>query len=229
MTRHASRLATALVIGLLGVAQARPAGQSKILDRLPDAPDAKASYIIYLHGRIIEDQGPRPTHPTYGVYEYRKILEELAADGAVVVSEERAPNTDMDEFAAHAADQVRRLLDAGVPPERISVVGFSKGGGIAIRTSALTRNSRVNFVFLAACGNGDFSGVDLRVWGRILSIYEASDQIGRSCSGLFDKAGETGTRSEIEIHVGEQHGTFYRPHAEWLDPVRRWVRGVRSR
>jgi hypothetical protein len=220
-------LVTALSPGLLGSRQAGPARQPQLLERLPDRPDAGASYIIYLHGRIIEDQGPRPTHPTYGVYEYRKVLEALAADGAVVVGEQRAPNTDIDEFASRVAEQVRALVAAGVAPERISVVGFSKGGGIAIRASALVRNPRVNFVFLAACGSGDFSGVDLQVWGRILSVYEASDEIGRSCAGLFAKAGETGMRLEMEINVGERHGTFYRPHAEWVDPVRRWVRGAR--
>jgi hypothetical protein len=215
--------ASAVVAGssiLLAGAGAQP---TRIYDRLPDRPDPGARYIVYLHGRIIEDQGVRPTHPDYGVYEYRAVLEALAADGAVVVSEQRPPGTDMDVYARHVAGQVRTLLDAGLAPERIAVVGFSKGGGIAIRTSALLRNARVNFVFLAACGDGDFSRSDLRVWGRILSVYEASDEIGRSCRGLFDKAGDTGTRSEIEIRVGERHGTFYRPHAEWLDPVRRWL------
>ncbi len=220
-------LAMAVLVGLTAIPLFGSPQQMQILDRLPERPDADSSYIIYLHGRIIEDQGPRPTHPTYGVYEYRKVLEALAADGAVVVGEQRAPNSDIDEFASRVAEQVRALVAAGVAPERISVVGFSKGGGIAIRASALVRNPRVNFVFLAACGSGDFSGVDLQVWGRILSVYEASDEIGRSCAGLFAKAGETGMRLEMEINVGERHGTFYRPHAEWVDPVRRWVRGAR--
>jgi len=217
-------LATVLLLSVSVDALVGGAQRLAILDRLPDPPNPDSRYIIYLHGRIIEDEGPRPTHPVYGVYEYRRILEALAADGAVVISEQRPPMTDMDAFARHVADQARDLLRAGVAPEHVSIVGFSKGGGIAIRASALLENPRINFVFLAACGDGDFSDTDLRVWGRILSVHEATDEIGRSCRGLFDKAGETGPRSEIEIHVGERHGTFYRPHAEWLDPVRRWVR-----
>lgn len=218
------RLALLLLAGVLGLGQAVVAQHLTILDRVPVKADPRARYLIYLHGRIIEDQGRRPTSPAWGVYEYQKVLEALAADGATVISEQRKPMTDMDQFAAHVAEQVRQLLGAGVRPERVAVVGFSKGGGIATRASALLEDPRINFVFLAACGDGNFQGVNLRVWGRILSVYEESDDVGRSCAELFAKAGATGTRSEIRINVGEQHGTFFRPHIEWLDPVRRWVK-----
>ena len=82
---------------------------------------------------------------------------------------------------------------------------------------------RFNFVFLAACGNGDFSKTDIKVGGRILSIFEASDEVGRSCASLFAKTGSTGLRSEIEVNIGEHHGSFFRPHAEWLGPALRWI------
>jgi hypothetical protein len=191
---------------------------------MPKVVDPAARYIIYLHGRIIEDRGRRPTDSRWGIYEYDKILEELAKDGAVVISEQRPPNTDVNTFAAHAADQVQQLLKAGVAPERVSVIGFSKGGGIAIRTSALVRNPRVNFVLLAACGDGDFRKSDLKLWGRTLSIYEESDEVGRSCAGLFGKSGDTGERREERLTIGGGHGAFYRPHDEWLSSLRRWVR-----
>ena len=199
-----------------------------VLDRVPQTPDVKARHVIYLHGRIIEEQGRRPTHPTWGTYEYQQILDRLAAEGLSVLSEQRPPMTDMDAFADHVADQVRALLRAGVPPERVSVVGFSKGGGIAMRASALLKNPRINFVFLAACGDGDFSGSKIEVWGRILSVYETSDEVGRSCQGLFAKSGATGARSEIRINLGEEHGAFFRPHREWLAPVLTWVAGGAS-
>jgi hypothetical protein len=194
-----------------------------ILDKVPEHPDRGARYVIYLHGRIIEDQGPRPTHERWGVYEYRKILETLAPAGTVI-SEQRRSGTDMDQFAEHVARQVRTLIAAGVPPEHITVVGFSKGGGIAIRTSARLKNDKVNFVFLAACGNGDFSASDLDVRGRILSIYEASDEAGRSCAQLFAKSKSTGERKEIRIATGGGHGAFYRPRQEWTTPVLAWIK-----
>ena len=224
MMMRTNLLMAVLVIGTALTSQAAPAQHGTVHDRVPAMPDVRARYVIYLHGRIIEDQGRRPTHATWGTYEYQQILDTLAANGLVVVSEQRPPMTDMSIFASHVADQVRALLRAGVPPEQVSVVGFSKGGGIAIRTSALLQNPRINFVFLAACGDGDFSGFDIKVWGRILSVYEASDEVGRSCQSLFAKSGATGKRSEVRINVGEEHGTFFRPHHEWLTPVLAWVR-----
>ncbi|HET8946203.1 MAG TPA: hypothetical protein VFQ07_04410, partial [Candidatus Polarisedimenticolia bacterium] len=204
-------------------ATAATAARGTVLDHVPDAPDPNARYLIYLHGRIVEEQGRRPTHPTYGIYEYDKILEALAGHGAVVISEQRPAQTDVDKFAARVVDQVRTLLGAGVPPERVTVAGFSKGGGIAIRASAFLKDPRVNFVFMAACGDGDFDRADLAVQGRILSIYEANDEIGRSCKNLFGRGAAPGERSEVEVRVGDHHGTFFRVHKEWLDPLLRWV------
>ncbi|CAN5550142.1 hypothetical protein BH23ACI1_BH23ACI1_28590 [soil metagenome] len=218
------RVAAVLLVCVVGLCPTALAQQLKIHDGVPAEIDRRARYVIYLHGRIIEDQGPRPTHPDWGVYEYRRILEALAADGATVVAEQRPSMTDMDRFAQHVADQVRSLLRTGVAAGRISVIGFSKGGGIAMRTSALLENPHINFVFLGSCGDGDFRGLDLRVWGRILSVYEASDKVGQSCAELFAKSGSTGTRSEVRINLGEQHGAFFRPHNAWLEPVRRWIR-----
>ena len=135
-----TRVMTTLLVGTLLTYHGALAQQGNVYDRLPGTPDVRARYVIYLHGRIIEDQGRRPTHPSWGTYEYQQILDRLAAGGLIVISEQRPPMTDMDIFASHVADQVRALLRAGVPPEHVSVVGFSKGGGIAMRTSALVQN-----------------------------------------------------------------------------------------
>jgi hypothetical protein len=216
-----SPLRILLTLSLL--APAATAQRGTVLRVVPEHPDPRAHYVIYLHGRIIEDQGPRPTHPDWGIYEYQQILDTLAAPGLTVISEQRRPATDMDQFAEHVAGQVRKLLAAKVPAESIAVVGFSKGGGIATRTSALLRNDKVNFVFLGACGNGDFSGSTLDVRGRILSIYEASDEIGRSCAQLFAKSRGTGERKEVKIETGKHHGEFFEPRKEWTDPLLAWI------
>lgn len=199
-----------------------PAAAGTVLDHLPETPDKSARYLIYLHGRIVEEQGRRPAHPKWGIYEYDQILQALAG-GAVVIGEQRPAGTDLNKFAAHVVDQVRTLLQSGVPPEHVTVAGFSKGGAIAIRTSAFLKDPRVNFVFLAACGDGDFDGTDLAVQGRILSIFEANDDIGRSCAPLFAQPGTQGEHSEVEVRVGDHHGTFFRVHRDWLDPLLRWV------
>jgi pimeloyl-ACP methyl ester carboxylesterase len=193
-----------------------------ILSSAPESPDLSATYVFYLHGQIIETAGRRPTHPQFGVYEYDEILGALSGPGRVVVSEQRAPDTDVAEYADSIAAQVRALIAQGVPAEHIAVVGFSKGGRIAIATSAALRE-RVTYVFLAACSQGVFDTESYRVSGRVLSIYEETDEIGVSCGPLLERSASMIESREVRISTGARHGAFYQPRAEWVREVLRWV------
>ena len=95
--------------------------QGVVLKDVPARVDAKASYLFYLHGRIIENKGIRPTDPRYGVYEYEEILNTLAAKGFTVISEARAKDTDVNQYATKVVHQINSLVNAGVP-DRKSVV-----------------------------------------------------------------------------------------------------------
>ena len=67
------RFCSALILALAFPAAA--SGQSgTISSEVPETVDAEGDYLLYLHGRIIEVQGRRPTHPAFGVYEYDAIL-----------------------------------------------------------------------------------------------------------------------------------------------------------
>jgi len=200
-------------------------GQSGTISAaLPASPDAHASYLIYLHGRIIEVQGRRPSHPQFGVYEYDAILEGFAARGFQVVSEARPADTQVEAYARHVADQVRTLLDAGVPAERIAVVGFSKGGMIAVAASSVLWVPGVRYAILAGCNQSVFDDADLTLTGRVLSIHEASDDIGVSCAPLIGRSPDADA-TERRIDTGERHGAFYRPIDAWLDPLFAWLEG----
>ena len=208
---------------------ADPGGNSNAHDPpavYPDVPLAvnpEAHYLIYLHGRIIEEQGERPTHPRFGVYEYREILEVFVARGFMVISERRPAGTDGTAYAAKVVDQVKRLLAAGVPPEQVTVVGFSKGGGIAIVASSLLASDRVNFVFMGACATWLDSRPEIVPSGRILSLREASDDLAGSCGSLFLRQTDGGEHIEIVVELGGGHGAFYRPHPEWIEPLVEWA------
>jgi hypothetical protein len=216
--------AAALAGGVLLSATPALAQRGSILGDVPARPRPGARYLIYLHARIVEEQrSPRPTDERFGLYEYQRILDTLAASGAEVIAEQRAPGTDFRAFGSQVADQVRQLLAAGVPAERIAVVGFSKGGAIAIVASALLRDPRIAFVFLAPCGDWVKGRDDVDVRGRILSIYEASDELGTSCEPLFAQASDPGEHRELRIDTGAGHGAFYRPRPEWLAPLLQWV------
>jgi hypothetical protein len=188
-------------------------------------PDAR--YVFYLHGRIIEEEGPRPTHPVFGVYEYQAILDTLASEGAEVISEIRPSGASVWEYGERVATQVQVLIDAGVNAGDITVIGFSKGGSVAIIASSALAHAEVNFVFLAACNEAIIGLPQISVAGRILSIYEASDTLGISCTPIFEEARDGTQHKEIRIDTGAQHGAFYVPRAEWVDPVAAWIRGER--
>jgi hypothetical protein len=110
-----------------------------------------------------------------------------------------------------------------VPPERITVVGFSKGGGIAIVASSVLADDRLNFVFMGACGPWLDSRPEIVPHGRLLALREASDNLVGSCEGLFARAAGDGKREEKTLDLGGGHGAFYRPRPEWVDPIVEWA------
>ena len=195
----------------------------QILADVPASINPDARYLFYLHGAIIERAGVRPTHPEFGVYEYQEILEVFAERGFVVISEARPAGTDGTAYAATVADQIRALITGGVAPEHITVVGFSKGGGIAIAVSSMLANDRVNFVFMGACGPWLDSRPEIVPHGRLLALREASDGLVGSCEGLFARSAGDGEHEELTLELGGGHGAFYRPRPEWVDPVVEWA------
>lgn len=191
----------------------------------PGLGQAAPRYLIYLHGKIVEAAGRRPTDPAFGVYEYDAILDSLRHAGFVVLSDQRPPQTDSDSFATHVAEQVDSLLRLGVAPQAITVIGFSKGGWIAILASSRLHNPAISFVFMGACGSWAFQRPDLHVSGRLLSLYETSDSLGVSCAPLFGQR-SPGTRvREIGLSLGLGHGSFFQPRSAWLAPAVAWADG----
>ncbi|HET7109832.1 MAG TPA: amidohydrolase family protein [Gemmatimonadales bacterium] len=191
-------------------------------------PAAAPRYIIYAHGRIIETDGRRPTDPRFGIYEYDAILDSMRQAGFEVLSEQRGPNANSDSAASRIAQQVDSLLTLGVAPEDITVIGFSKGGWIAILASSKIQNSKVGFVFMAACGpwSNDLPG--LHVSGRMLSLIETSDTLGVSCAPMFARKIAGSVSQEMALSLGLGHGTFYQPRAAWLTPALTWASGDTS-
>jgi len=195
----------------------------QIFADVPATIDPGARYLIYLHGAIIETQGVRPTHPRFGVYEYEEILTTFAEREFVVISEARPAGTDGAKYAEKIVGQVERLLAAGVPPEHVTVVGFSKGGGIAIAASSMLANDDMNFVFMAACNPWLDSHPEIVARGRLLSIRESSDDLVGSCESFFKRSPSLHDHVEIVLELGGGHGVFYRPHPEWIEPVVEWA------
>lgn len=193
-----------------------------------DAPktiDPAARYFIYLHGQAVEMRGPYAI-TSEGRHYYQAIVQALAKRGFVVIGDVRRPNTDVAAYADEVAGQIKKLRAAGVPPDRITVAGFSKGGAITVVTSMLAHEPTVNFVVMAGCGVGGFGGALARIrgqrgpvmQGRVLSIYDEGDTSAGSCVAVFE--GATGaTFKEVVLHARLGHALFFGPADVWLDPV----------
>jgi acetyl esterase/lipase len=186
-------------------------------------------HLIYLHGRIVqEQQSARPQHPRFGHYELAQILDTLRARGFVVSGEIRPRSVSVGDAADRVVEQVRGLLASGVPADRITVVGASMGGGIALVASARLQNPELRFVVLGACLSETAErlvadeGKGPR--GRVLSIHEASDEYTTSCPPWSDDLAPSPIHTrEIVLKTGLEHGFLYRPLPEWVDPVVEWA------
>jgi hypothetical protein len=228
-------LATRLVLALLLLNQfgiSRPLVESNaavaqkpgiILSDIPQQVDAKARYLFYLSGYIDAAGNPRPTSPRFGVYEYEQILDTFKQSGLIVISEARKQDREIEPYAKKVAEQVRRLLKAGVPPKQITVVGASQGSWIAMLASTYLGNRDVNFVFIAACSAADDFLRVVNLHGNVLSIYERSD-LAQSCQSFRTDATGINEWKEVEVNTGLKHGFIYRPMKEWTEPTIAWVK-----
>lgn len=184
-------------------------------------------YLFYLHGRIIEEQGAHAVDTVngFGAYDYEGILNVFRTKGFSVLSEVREKNTDPAAYAKKIVLQIDSLMNAGTSAANITIVGASKGSIIAMLVSSYLKNASVNFVLLAGCNKDVLKEFpDIHFCGNILSIYENSDDIGRSCAS-FKKGSHPDIPhyKEIELHTGLRHGFLYKPLPVWIEPAIAWA------
>ncbi len=186
-------------------------------------------YLFYLHGRIIEDQGSNAvdTIRGFGAYLYEDIVDSFRKKKFVVISEVRQKNTDVEEYALKVKKQVDSLLQKGIAAVNITVIGASKGAVIAMLTSSLLKNKDVNFVFIAGCNEDNFSRLPpIEFCGNILSVYEKTDGIGKSCTPVKNRSLQKIPHyKEIRLNTGLKHGFLYKSLPVWMAPVIQWANG----
>jgi len=205
-----------------------PATPETIPFEFPGNIDPVKFYLFYLHGKIIEDQGIPAFSPDFGEYQYREILEALSRHGLAVISKVRPKGTEVVEYARKVSEQIETLLEAGVPANQVTVVGASKGAGIAIYISNFLKNKDINYVIMGICHPGEVrrlieEGVFLT--GNVLSIYDSADGYAGSCQELFSFSAGKGISiyDEIVLDLGAGHGVLYQPLEEWIIPAVRWA------
>jgi hypothetical protein len=219
---------TTTPIAETGVSRQSPAAPTASSFGFPAEIDPGKRYLIYLHGKIIEDQGLPAISPEFGEYRYGEILDVLQSYGFVVVSEQRPKDADATEYARRVARQINELLNSGVPAGSITVVGASKGAAIAAIVSNLMGNSEVNYVLLGACHPDmvdEWSQQGASLSGNVLAIYDSADEYAGSCAELFtlSEGKGLGRHAEVILQVGTGHGILYEPLAEWVLPTVQWA------
>ena len=184
---------------------------------------AEPRYLYYLHGKIVEDLGPTGISPRHGPADYPGIVDAFRRAGLTVVSEVRPKDTDVTSYADKVAADIRGKLAAGTPARNITVVGASKGSVIAMLVSSRLQQDGVRYVFLANCNDWMERTFAPRFTGEVLSIYDASDDIGESCRPIAARSPKLQRFEEIRLQTGLGHGVIYRPLASWIGPSIRWA------
>jgi hypothetical protein len=189
--------------------------------------NADQAYVFFLHNKFIEENDLNAVHPEYGKAEYDKILESFRKDNFIVFSEKRKKNTNASDYAEKVVKQIKTLLKKGIAPNKITVIGTSKGGYIAQYVSTYLANPNVNFVFIGCFRDSDIEEIpDINFCGNILTIYEKSDIYGVSAL----KRKETSKLkinhfTEIELNTNLKHGFLYKALDEWIVPSKKWANG----
>jgi hypothetical protein len=197
-------------------------GAVEIYDRFPDSIHASERYVIYSHGMIVEGDDPKPVSPKYGQYDFPAIKQSLFRAGGFNLIAYQRPKSSDDAYADTLKSWVRRLLDSGVKPSRITLVGFSRGAQLTALASSSLASAGINTALLAICENGEVSHAPgLSLGGNLLSIYETSDELG-SCGRLAARSHLESFR-EVPISTGKEHGAFFQPLPAWIQPLRAWT------
>lgn len=183
----------------------------------------KKKYIYYLHGRIIEIQGENAVSEKYGKYELGSIVKALSRENHKVIAEIRTENVNYIEYANKVSKEVDSLVEMGVKPIDITIIGASKGAIIASHISHINLNL-VNYVFLA--GNNEYQekNNDWKFHGQVLCFYDSSDTIaGGNYDYWKNRENYTTKFEQIELKTHLGHGFLYKPLKEWIEPTSKWI------
>lgn len=184
-------------------------------------------FIFFLHNRFLEEHDLNEKHPEFGRTEYLEIKNEFEKSEFKVISEKRNGNVNARDYALTVINQIDSLIINGIEPNKITVVGTSKGGYIAQYVSTLANNPDLNFVFIASFRDADIQNIPgINYCGNILTIYEKSDPFGVSALEREENTTCKINRfKEIELNTGMGHGFLFKPLKGWIEPTIKWAKG----
>lgn len=190
-------------------------------------PQADRPLLVYLHGRIIEDQGTDAVSDRFGPYDYDAIVARFEAAGFEVLAPVRGPNPDIAAAADDMVTMLRKRIDAGLLPGNITVVGASKGASIAMLIADRLGEWQSKTVLLAGCAPAVLDWAereDIALRGHVLAIRDLADNFSGSCAPLFARSPHLMMAEELDVGTGLGHGLLYRPLNAWVAPTIAWAR-----
>ncbi len=181
-------------------------------------------HIYDLHGKINEEQGRNAVSEKFGKFELDEILKQLNVNNSVIHCEIRTKDTDVKIYATKISREIDSLINSGIPPKNITIVGASKGAIITMNISNINKHN-INYVFLA--GNNDYQekNNDWKFHGQVLCIYDLSDDIaGKNYNYWKEKPNYSTIFEQLEIKTNLGHGFLYKPLKEWINPTKEWIK-----
>jgi hypothetical protein len=201
-----------------------------IMLSVPEVIDTGARYVFYLPDAVVTPENPLPSDPQFGEYQYAEIANRFVAAKFVVITEPREETAHPYLVADSIAGQIRRLIAAGVPVERIGIVGARQGAAIAVIITHKVELPGLQVVLLSAC-NEQF----IQFWkqqdeilaGNVLSIHVTGDTERGPCLTFLEYCAKRSVRryQEIALPASAGPGYFYKGTADWMLPVIAWLRG----
>lgn len=159
----------------------------------------------------------------YGKYEYDSIVTAFDNRGYVVFAEVRPANANQEHYAMKAIGQIDSLKNLGVPSSNITVVGTSKGALISMLIATMNIDTDIKYVVMGMCNDMTTRYFNLDLHGRVLSIYDKADVVGKSCIPIKNNSKSITEFKEISLQTDLGHGFVFKPLDDWLLPTFEWI------
>lgn len=197
---------------------------------VPDSVDPEKFFLFYIHDNILSAENITPLHPQYGRYQYEEIVNRFATEGFMVISYPRETGAHPYLFAEEIATEIRKLLNTGVSPTHVSIVGAGQGGAITVLISMAVRNPDINVILLSSCTeayNEYWVTQGELLWGRVLSIHHPAASGTAACMPYLEHCRGEGVPLAREIVLQEQSspGFWLQPTTDWVLPAILWASG----
>ncbi len=178
--------------------------------------------VIFLHNAFFEKNKDGQAHKRFGPYDFEGIKAALRKD-RTLIAPERGPDADPQQAADALVANVKEMIESGRSADRIKVIGASKGAFIAQLASAKLEEPEMRWVLVGGCHTKRMSkGGFPAMTGRVLSIYDSSDQIAGPCAPYKPLTAKTSSFEEISISLGEGHGFQFSGNSAWITPALDW-------